>query len=108
MNLWESPEETYKLIEQLKSYCPVVSFNHGDALRQKGEHYKDMYIILDGKARVDTDGKKNKRSIERVANSPIGEIGFLRGTAANARVTATDPMRALYITDESFKKLKVL
>jgi hypothetical protein len=78
----------------LHSLCKHVRFAAGDVLRQKGQHYTDMYLIADGTVDVFLDGdRRAKPPIVREAGSPVGEIGFLRGCSATATVTQEHPLK---------------
>ena len=83
----------------LQSICREVRFEPGDILRQKGQYYRDMYVITDGCVDVD-------REIRRGAGSPIGEIGFLRGCPATSTVTARRTTRALVLDDPTLARLE--
>ena len=64
-----------------------MSFQPGDLLRQKGVHYRDMFLTIDGDFDVDFEAEGAKPALRLSGpGAPIGEIGFLRGTAANATV----------------------
>src|SRR5262245_38601964 len=84
----------------LQATCREVRFEAGDVLRHKGQHYKDMYVITDGC--VDVERAPSCGAADLVvasAGSPIGEIGFLRGSPATATVTAQTATGALVIDD---------
>jgi N-acyl-L-homoserine lactone synthetase len=85
----------------LQSVCPSVLLNRGDALREKGQFYTDMFLLLDGSIEVDFKGARPKKILTVPAGGlPIGEISFLRGVPATATVTASQPCRALIINDQ--------
>ena len=93
--------------EWLRSICRPVRFEPGDVLRRKGQHYRDMYVITDGC--VDVDPQLSRRAASRAvagAGSPIGEIGFLRGSPATATVTARTATDALVIDDPTLARLE--
>src|SRR5262245_27387364 len=83
-------------LQLLQSICTQVRFEPGDVLRQKGQHYRDMYVITDGCVDVDPGP----------AGSPIGEIAFLRGSPATATVTARTATAALVIGDPTLARLE--
>ena len=106
-----SPAEhkTATLIDSniLHSFCRHVRFAAGDVLRQKGEHYTDMYLIADGTVDVYLDrDMRAKPPIVREAGSPVGEIGFLRGCSATATVKARTPIETLLIDDITLARLE--
>jgi CRP-like cAMP-binding protein len=81
----------------LRSICRTVQFAPGDVLRQKGHHYKDMYLLIEGSVAVDRQTNRGQELVVANAGSPIGEIGFLRGTSASATVAAKTATRALVL-----------
>jgi CRP-like cAMP-binding protein len=85
----------------------TVPFQSGDILRQKGVHYRDMLLTINGDIEVDfeTDGAPSKRRFSEPGTA-IGEIGFLRGTAASATVRATSKGSALLIDDDVLERLE--
>lgn len=95
------------LLELFGQYCAEKAFDTGEVLRRKGEHYKDMYIVLEGEARVDVEPFTHH--VPRIIVGPgeaIGEIGFLRGIGATATVTATEPMRVLVLDDPTLARIE--
>ena len=91
----------------LRALCQEVRFEPGDLLRRKGQHYRDMYLITDGCVEIDreTEDQATRFAIRR-AGSPIGEIGFLRGTPALAMATAKTAAAALVIDDAALARLE--
>jgi len=75
----------------------AVCFEPGEILRQKGQHYTDMYLIVDGSVAVDRQTDGVPEVVVAGSGSPIGEIGFLRGASATATVTARTATVALVI-----------
>jgi predicted GNAT family N-acyltransferase len=84
-----------------------MSFQPGDVLRQKGVHYRDMLLTTAGEFEVDfeTEEETTKETLSG-PGIPIGEIGFLRGTAARATVKALSPGTAILIDDSALEKLE--
>jgi predicted GNAT family N-acyltransferase len=89
----------------LQPFCRELRFAPGDVLRQKGQHYTDMYLITQGAVDVDRANGAAKLVISG-AGSPIGEIGFLRGSPATATVTARTAAGALVIDDHTLARLE--
>jgi len=81
----------------LGSLCRTVHFAQGDVLRQKGQHYTDMYLLVEGSVAVDCQTNRGRELVVAGAGSPIGEIGFLRGTSASATVAAKTATSALIL-----------
>jgi CRP-like cAMP-binding protein/predicted GNAT family N-acyltransferase len=92
--------ETHVDPQELQALCSEVTFAQGDALRLKGQHYKNMYVIVDGEVEITLE-KKGKASavLALQRGSPIGEISFLTGRPATANVVARTTTRALVIDD---------
>jgi CRP-like cAMP-binding protein/predicted GNAT family N-acyltransferase len=85
----------------------TLSFQPGDLLRQKGVHYRDMLLVIHGVLEIDfeTENASPKLQISE-PGTPIGEIGFLRGTAANATVRANSDAAAIMIDDDVLERLE--
>ena len=85
----------------------IVSFQPGDLLRQKGVHYRDMLLTVNGDLEVDfeTEGTPSQLRISEPGTA-IGEIGFLRGTTASATVRATSGGSAILIDDDVLEQLE--
>ncbi|MCH9765604.1 MAG: cyclic nucleotide-binding domain-containing protein [Alphaproteobacteria bacterium] len=105
MNSETTKERT--VLSGLAERCPERNFQPGDILREKGQHYTSMYLVVDGKVRVDL-GLSSAPLIPDIGQDglPIGEIGFLRGLPATATVVADTPVRALEISDAVLSKLE--
>lgn len=84
-----------------------LTFQPGDLLRQKGVHYRDMLLTIDGDLEVDFEGESTpSKPVISKPGTPIGEIGFLRGTAASATVRATSKGSAMRIDDDAMERLE--
>jgi CRP-like cAMP-binding protein len=85
----------------------LLPFQPGDLLRQKGVHYRDMLLTIHGNIEVDfeTEGAPSQLQVS-APGTAIGEIGFLRGTAANATVRATSSGSAILIDDDVLEQLE--
>ena len=92
--------------ETLYSLCRHIPFQPGEMLRCKGQHYDNMFIIIEGEVEVYLEVGDIIRKIAALAGSPIGEIGFLRGCPATATVVATMPTQALLIDDGVLARLE--
>ena len=87
-------------LELLRSVCREDHFEPGQIIRQKGQHYRDMYVIIDGCVDVDREtGTPKAKVLVSKPGSPIGEIGYLRGCTATATVTVRTPTRVLVLDD---------
>lgn len=101
------PAPVLSSLELLQSYCAQAHFGPGAVLRQKGQFYRDMYLITSGSVEVDL-GLRNAAGAIVVSGSnlPIGEIAFLRGCEATATVTAATATSALTIDDAVLARLE--
>lgn len=84
-----------------------ISFRSGDLLRRKGVHYRDMLLTITGDLEIDfeVDDASPKLRVS-TPDTPIGEIGFLRGTAASATVRAATDGTAILIDDDVLETLE--
>lgn len=89
----------------LSSYCRRASFRPGSLLRQRREHYSEMYVITSGAVSIDFEVGEDVLRNVCGPGSPIGEIGFLRGCPATATVAADTAVDALVIDDAAFAQL---
>lgn len=89
----------------LQPFCRPVRFEPGAVLRQKGQHYTDMYVMTAGTAVVDREMRGVPPIIVSEPGAPIGEIGFLRGCGATATVTARTSVAALAVDDATLERL---
>jgi CRP/FNR family transcriptional regulator, cyclic AMP receptor protein len=71
-------------------------------MTRQGERGREFFVLLEG----DADVKKDGRTINRLGSGDFfGEIALVSDTPRTATVTATSPVRALVITDRSFRRL---
>jgi CRP-like cAMP-binding protein len=92
--------------ELLQAFCRRIEFKPGDVLRQKGQHYRDMYLMTDGEVEVDLGLGSGSKPEIALAGGPVGEIGFLSGHAATATVTARRAARAFVLDDPSLDRIE--
>jgi predicted GNAT family N-acyltransferase len=92
-------------VTSLQPFCQAVSFERGQILRHKGQHYTDAYVIVDGSVIVDRKTKGLSEVLVSGSGSPIGEIGFLLGRSATATVTAKTPTSVLSIDSQTVAQL---
>jgi CRP-like cAMP-binding protein len=88
-------------LDSLRPLCREVRFKAGETLRHKGQHYTEMYLLLDGAVEVDRQTKSASEIVLAGAGTPIGEIGFLHGASATATVMAKTGISALVIDGAS-------
>lgn len=103
----DSNDGVSSFLSEMSSLCEQREFAPGEQLRRKGEHYRDMYLIMDGEAVVELElNNPSLTPIMRGPGQPIGEIGFLHGTPANAFVTARDAVKALVMDDAILERIE--
>ncbi|HVG50819.1 MAG TPA: cyclic nucleotide-binding domain-containing protein [Xanthobacteraceae bacterium] len=88
----------------LRTACRTAHFARGDVLRHKGVHYNDMLFLTGGQVEVFRGDGAEPIRLE-APGTPIGEIGFLRGSPATATVTAITEMNALLLDDAAMARL---
>jgi CRP-like cAMP-binding protein len=92
--------------EPLQPYCRHVEFEPGERLRQKGQFYRDMYLLTGGEVEIDLGTGNGSSPTLIVAAGPVGEIGFLSGRAATATVTVRQAATALVLDDPSLDRIE--
>jgi len=79
-----------------------LDLNEGKELTRQGAPGREFFVVIEGTADVEKDGKKvNSLS----AGDFFGEIALVHHGPRTATVTATSPVRALVITERNFKRL---
>jgi CRP-like cAMP-binding protein len=91
----------------LQAYCRRVQFKPGDVLRRKGQYYRDMYLLTGGEVEVDLGTATGSKPTITIAGGPVGEIGFLSGSAATATVTVRQTATALVLDDPSLDRIEL-
>ena len=84
--------------DALIKYMPRRSFAKGETIRTQGAFARVMHFILSGEVEIDLDpasAQVKKKTIGQY--SPVGEIGFIIGKAANANAIALTDIDALEI-----------
>src|SRR5688500_7947004 len=90
----------------LQRFCSLKRFEPGEVLREKGQHYKDMYLITGGRVAVNLE--VDSKSVVLLGNgAPVGEISFLRGCSATATVVARTPTETIVIDDSALARLEL-
>jgi len=92
--------------ELLQAFCRRMRFKPGDVVRQKGQHYRDMYLMTCGEVAVDLGAGNGSKPEIALAGGPVGEIGFLSGRAATATVTVRQAATALVLDDPSLDRIE--
>jgi CRP/FNR family cyclic AMP-dependent transcriptional regulator len=89
-------------LQQIAQLADEIDLREGKEMTRQGERGREFFVLLEG----DADVIKNGRRINQLgAGDFFGEIALVSDTPRTATVTATSPVRALVITDRSFRRL---
>ena len=91
-----------KELREIAAVADEMDFPEGRALTQEGKPGREFLVLIEGTAEVRQRGRKIN-SLR--AGDFLGEIALLSGKPRTATVTTTSPVRALVITERSFKRL---
>jgi CRP/FNR family cyclic AMP-dependent transcriptional regulator len=79
-----------------------IDLKNGHELTRQGGVGREFFVLIDGTADVLRDGRKVNTL---KAGDFFGEIALVHHTPRTATVKATSPIRALVITERSFRTL---
>jgi CRP/FNR family transcriptional regulator, cyclic AMP receptor protein len=89
-------------LEEIAQIADEIDLREGKEMTKQGARGREFFVLLEGNA----DVKKNGRRINKMTSGDFfGEIALVSDTPRTATVVATSPVRALVITDRSFKRL---
>jgi CRP-like cAMP-binding protein len=89
-------------LEEVASIADEIDLDEGKALMREGDPGREFFVVLEGTADVMQDGEK----INSVGPGDFfGEIALISQGPRTATVTTTSPVRALVVTERSFKRL---
>jgi CRP/FNR family cyclic AMP-dependent transcriptional regulator len=89
-------------LEQIAAIADEIDLRQGKELTTQGKSAREFFVLLEGSADVTKDGRK----INELGDGDFfGEIALISRSPRTATVTATAPVRALVITDRSFRRL---
>jgi CRP/FNR family transcriptional regulator, cyclic AMP receptor protein len=89
-------------LEEIAHIADEIDLKKGKEMTREGSRGREFFVLLEGDADVTKDG----RSINKLsAGDFFGEIALISDSPRTATVTATSPVRALVITDRSFRRL---
>jgi CRP-like cAMP-binding protein len=91
-----------KGLQEVAAIADEIDFSAGKVLTQQGARGREFIVILEGAAEVEQDGKPINTLGE---GDFFGEIALVTKLPRTATVTATEPVRALVITDRDFLTL---
>jgi CRP/FNR family transcriptional regulator, cyclic AMP receptor protein len=91
-----------KELNEVAGIADEIDLREGKELTKQGRPGREFFILVDGTA----DVKKGSRRVNRLGPGDFfGEISLVRQVPRTATVLATSPVRALVITDRSFRSL---
>jgi CRP/FNR family transcriptional regulator, cyclic AMP receptor protein len=89
-------------LEQVAKLADEIDLREGKEMTREGERGREFFVLLDGQA----DVTKNGRKINSLGKGDFfGEIALVSKAPRTATVVATSPIRALVITEQSFRRL---
>jgi len=89
-------------LQEIAHIADEIDLKEGKEMTRQGSRGREFFVLLEG----DADVTKNGQSINKLsAGDFFGEIALVSDSPRTATVTATSPVRALVITDRSFRRL---
>nr|WP_319386186.1 cyclic nucleotide-binding domain-containing protein [uncultured Roseibium sp.] len=85
------------ILKELTSICDERRFPSGHVLRYEGGFAGDMLLVLEGEVEVRFEQGDLSTRLTSGRNTILGEIGFLTGSGASARVETLTNIRAIGI-----------
>jgi CRP/FNR family transcriptional regulator, cyclic AMP receptor protein len=89
-------------LRQLASSTDEVDLRTGYVLVREGRPGREFFVLIDGNVEVASEGKK---LADLRGGDWFGEIALLTKVPRTATVTATSDVRALVLTDRSFRRV---
>jgi len=89
-------------LNEIAGIADEIDLREGKELTIEGKQGREFFVLIEGEA----DVKKGSRRINRLGPGEFfGEISLVTRRPRTATVTATTPVRALVVTDRSFRAL---
>ena len=89
-------------LEAVAAIADEVDLREGKELTTQGRSAREFFVLLEGSADVSKDGRR----INQLSDGDFfGEIALISHSPRTATVTTTTPVRALVITDRSFRRI---
>jgi CRP/FNR family transcriptional regulator, cyclic AMP receptor protein len=89
-------------LAQIASMADEIDFPEGKTLMREGERGREFFVLIEGTVDVRQKGRKLP---PRGRADCVGEIALVLDVPRTATVTTTSPVRALVLTDRSFRTL---
>jgi len=91
-----------KDLNEIAGIADEIDLREGKELTKEGRPGREFFVLIEGEA----DVQKGSRRINHLgAGDFFGEISLVTRRPRTATVVATTPIRALVITDRSFRSL---
>jgi len=89
-------------LKEIAKLADEIDLAEGKEMTREGAPGREFFVLLEGTA----DVKKNSRKVNTLGPGDFfGEIALVSREPRTATVIATSPVRALVITDRSFRRL---
>ena len=89
-------------LKEIAMLADEIDLREGKEMTREGAPGREFFVLLEGTA----DVKKNSRRVNTLGPGDFfGEIALVSREPRTATVIATSPVRALVITDRSFRRL---
>ena len=89
-------------LKQLASSTDEVDLREGYLLMREGRPGREFFVLIDGDVRVTV---KDKKVADLSGGDWFGEIALLTKVPRTATITAISDVRALVLTDRSFRRV---
>ena len=89
-------------LDVIAKVADELDFKEGKQLAREGAPGREFFVIVEGTAEV-TRGRKKLRTLSD--GDFFGEISLITKLPRTASVTTVSPMRALVVTDRSFRRM---
>jgi CRP/FNR family transcriptional regulator, cyclic AMP receptor protein len=89
-------------LRQLAANSDEIDLREGYVLVREGRPGREFFVLVDGTAQVTAKGRK-LATLE--GGDWLGEIALLTKIPRTATVVTTSPVRALVLTDRSFRRV---
>jgi CRP-like cAMP-binding protein len=89
-------------LEEVAKIADELDFKEGKALTTEGAAGREFFVIVEGTAEV----SRGRRKLRTLSDGDFfGEISLITKLPRTATVTTVSPLRALVVTDRSFRSL---
>jgi len=89
-------------LDAIAKIADEIDFREGKELTREGAAGREFFVLVEGTAEV-TQGKRKLNTLSD--GDFFGEISLITRLPRTATVTTVSPVRALVVTDRSFRRL---